>query len=562
MTSEDEDDEDEYDEDMFDEDGGVNGVGVNGEVNEEDGEDQDQDQDVSDGEEDDEEDDEEAEDDEEDEDDEDDEDEEEDDDDEDMEPLEEDREGDKDITMVEQPSDTALANQPNYNPQLPHLLRRALFVPPFSLHSPPSTLSIEAIVAIPIPSPVHSIATSLCSSWLLAGAQDGFVRAYDFYASVNGQQSMTSLLKANMGMGEGINKTGVGKGWWVNEVEGLGGMRAEPVYSMTCESDALWSLTGTKSGCINLYTLRHSPGHHVHTFKGHTNVVSCLSLLPDERSFISGSWDGTLREWDLNTGQTVRKYPSHGAQFSSISLRPYNSPSSPAPSQGDGIILDGTSISINQDLSHNMSQPVPVSDTVNPLVPSAIPDTDIEMDAPSPYDPLFDDDPTSPPLPPTSNLPNGHDTSTNSVIPTNPTEVNGIENGSLFVPLPTPISKGVGAAAQIPILTKERYNDMSDDILLTSSMDGQVTLIDRRVKDGGVGRLLAGEKAPPWCMSTCWAANGNQILAGRRNGTIDIWDIRRTSSTASNLLRTLRTPAESGPVSCVVPFPDGRHVAT
>jgi hypothetical protein len=34
-------------------------------------------------------------------------------------------------------------------------------------------------------------------------------------------------------------------------------------------------------------------------------------------------------------------------------------------------------------------------------------------------------------------------------------------------------------------------------------MDGQVTLIDRRVssRSGDVGRLLAGDKAPPWCMS-------------------------------------------------------------
>jgi len=56
-------------------------------------------------------------------------------------------------------------------------------------------------------------------------------------------------------------------------------------------------------------------------------------------------------------------------------------------------------------------------------------------------------------------------------------------------------------------------------------------------------------------------------MAGRRNGTIDIWDVRRTSSSSSSssspgLLRTLRTPTESGPISCIVALPDGRHVAT
>jgi transcriptional activator SPT8 len=61
------------------------------------------------------------------------------------------------------------------------------------------------------------------------------------------------------------------------------------------------------------------------------------------------------------------------------------------------------------------------------------------------------------------------------------------------------------AAASIPLLGPKAFRSFSDDIILTSSMDGQVTLIDRRVPShrgaGGVGRLLASERAPPWCMS-------------------------------------------------------------
>lgn len=33
----------------------------------------------------------------------------------------------------------------------------------------------------------------------------------------------------------------------------------------------------------------------MHTLKGHTNVVSCMTLLPEEKGFVSGSWDGTVR---------------------------------------------------------------------------------------------------------------------------------------------------------------------------------------------------------------------------------------------------------------------------
>jgi transcriptional activator SPT8 len=138
---------------------------------------------------------------------------------------------------------------------------------------------------------------------------------------VNGAQAMTAQQRSMVGLGEGVSKAGVARGWWANEVSSTGmengsdaGSRREPVYSLACEGDGLWALTGTKvclspiptsrrgfskltrqSGAINLYTLRHSPGHHIHTLKGHTNVVSCLSLLPSEKGFISGSWDGSVR---------------------------------------------------------------------------------------------------------------------------------------------------------------------------------------------------------------------------------------------------------------------------
>lgn len=73
----------------------------------------------------------------------------------------------------------------------------------------------------------------------------------------------------------------------------------------------------------------------------------------------------------------------------------------------------------------------------------------------------------------------------------------------------TPIT---AAARNIPLLTPTTWQSFSDDVMMTSSMDGQVVLIDRRVPsysqegDGsgtgrGVGRLMPAERTPPWCMS-------------------------------------------------------------
>jgi len=47
-----------------------------------------------------------------------------------------------------------------------------------------------------------------------------------------------------------VSKAGVVRGWWSNEVEGSRdgtvGKRLEPVYSLACEGDGLWALTGTQ----------------------------------------------------------------------------------------------------------------------------------------------------------------------------------------------------------------------------------------------------------------------------------------------------------------------------
>lgn len=94
------------------------------------------------------------------------------------------------------------------------------------------------------------MATTTCSSYLLTGSQDGYIRCYDLWQSLNGGQLLTVAQKAIVGQGEGISKGGVSRGWWSNEIDGIvtGSVakKLEPVYSLVCESDGLWALTGTQ----------------------------------------------------------------------------------------------------------------------------------------------------------------------------------------------------------------------------------------------------------------------------------------------------------------------------
>jgi len=294
-------------------------------------------------------------------------------------------------------------------------------------------------------------------------------------------------------------------------------------------SDALWALAGTDSGPINLFTVRHDPGRLCHTLVGHRDLVSSLALNHDEKSLFSASWDGEAIQWDLNTGQRSRTFTSHGAQLTGIAVRPENAVYTDT---GSPIIIKYEDQDQLANHMHASTQPASTTNGMSRV------DSDAKSDAS--FDPLFDDEPEDGPKP----------------------LVNGVPSQTAPRPSLSTIAPPKGAP---PLLDSQRYKTFSPDILMTAAIDGQIMLWDKRVNTvgQGVGRLWISEKTPPWCLSACWSADGNQIYAGRRNGTVEIYDVRQFGRTADGprLLKTLRNPSRSGVVSCVVGFPDSKHIA-
>ena len=58
------------------------------------------------------------------------------------------------------------------------------------------------------------------------------------------------------------------------------------------------------------------------TFSGHKSAVNGLVLLPGDRLIASASDDGTIKVWDLITGQLVRTVHAHNAEVGTIALSP------------------------------------------------------------------------------------------------------------------------------------------------------------------------------------------------------------------------------------------------
>merc|ERR1719259_784932 len=53
---------------------------------------------------------------------------------------------------------------------------------------------------------------------------------------------------------------------------------------------------------------------------GHGHYVQDVAISSDGQFALSGSWDGTLRLWDLNTGATTRRFVGHTKDVLSVAF--------------------------------------------------------------------------------------------------------------------------------------------------------------------------------------------------------------------------------------------------
>lgn len=122
--------------------------------------------------------------------------------------------------------------------------------------------------------------------------------------------------------------------------------------------------------------------------------------------------------------------------------------------------------------------------------------------------------------------------------------------------IPAPESPSAVFAAPPP--TYHDASQTSDSTFMSASIDGMMRVWDRRMPNP-IARIGNRPGVPPWCMGACWSPDGNWIYAGRRNGTVEEFNIHKARA-GWQPERVFKFPGGSGPVSCVRPMVNGRHL--
>lgn len=376
------------------------------------------------------------------------------------------------------------------------------------------------------------------------------------------------------------------------------------VYSLAVQRDGLWLLSGLENGGINLQSVRHDEGKQVACLRQHTSAISVLTLAQDEQSVLSGSWDKSVIDWDLNTGQVKRKFEGSGGQISALEIRPTSSV--PVPEISGDVIQNSDTFSSN-GAEKPSSNGVLTNGMDHESKTEAV-DENGMADAPgSPADSLFggndslfgDNDDTGAAAPSAGNFVDDDDNEFSRAIAdgiseqdhvdaardvamivdassmdagnldrdAGPAQIsvnNGIDplaaNGQGDADLPldgSPHAEGMppkpGVAETMSSSTG--LEPQGDNTFLAASFGGSLRVWDKR-RPNPIAKIPP-RNVPPWCMNACWSPDGNCIYAGRRNGTVEEFSLHRG---LQGVERSFKLPYGSGPVSAVRAMPNGRHL--
>lgn len=92
----------------------------------------------------------------------------------------------------------------------------------------------------------------------------------------------------------------------------------------TTAEDPNMILSSSRDKSVMVWNLTHEEGENFGKPKrrltGHSHFVSEVVISSDGHFALSGSWDGTLRLWEINTGKTTRRFVGHSKDVLSVAF--------------------------------------------------------------------------------------------------------------------------------------------------------------------------------------------------------------------------------------------------
>ena len=82
-------------------------------------------------------------------------------------------------------------------------------------------------------------------------------------------------------------------------------------------------LSSSRDKTVILWNLTREEGSYgfpQRSLRGHSHFVQDVVISSDGQFALSGSWDGTLRLWDLNSGSTTRRFVGHSKDVLSVAF--------------------------------------------------------------------------------------------------------------------------------------------------------------------------------------------------------------------------------------------------
>ncbi|MFZ4813058.1 MAG: protein kinase domain-containing protein [Phototrophicaceae bacterium] len=91
-------------------------------------------------------------------------------------------------------------------------------------------------------------------------------------------------------------------------------------------------------GTIRLWDVES--GQLIRRLIGHTDVLTTLDFSPDGQTLLSGGWDRTVRQWDVNTGVQINRFNLHGDRITTVRFSPDGGYALSASGRASGTVID------------------------------------------------------------------------------------------------------------------------------------------------------------------------------------------------------------------------------